>query len=184
MLRAAGAVGAVSLLAIAVAGSPATASPSSDKQGDEVVITMNRDGKKLFFEGPETVAPGQTLTIENRTNPRVVGPHTFSLVGEKTLPKGRKEIRKCERQFEGICGAIAKWHKVDVDTGQVGRNPVKAGEDGWDRAGNLKRTGDSWVSQKKKGETFSQEVSAADGKVLNFICAVHASMQGQIRVEG
>jgi hypothetical protein len=184
MLRAAGAIGAVSLLAVAAAGSPATASPSEYSQGAAALIKMKRDGKKLLFEGPETVAPGQALQIKNLTNPRVVGPHTFSLVGEQTLPEGRKEIRRCSRRFEGICGAIAKWHKVDLDTGQVRRNPVEVGKDGWDRAGNLKRTGDSWISEKKKGETFTHDVTAADGKVLNFICAVHAEMQGQIRVEG
>jgi plastocyanin len=183
ILRAAGAVGAVGLVAVAVAGGSATASPSAGKQGGAALITMEKDGKKLFFEGPETVAPGQKLKIQNLTNPRQVGPHTFSLVGQSTLPETNKEIRKCSRQFAGICGAIAKWHKVDLESGEVGRNPVKTGADGWDRAGNLKRKGDSWVSE-KENQSFAQEVTAPEGKVLHFICAVHAEMQGEIRVEG
>lgn len=184
MLGAAGAACAVGLLAVAAAGGSATASPA-EKQGDAAaVIKMKRDGNKLLFEGPETVAPGQTLEIRNRTNPRVVGPHTFSLVGEKTLPDTNKEIRRCSRRFEAICGEIAKWHRVNLETGRVRVNPVEVGDDGWDRVGNLKRKGDSWVAQEGKGETFGQEVTAPEGKVLNFICAVHAEMQGQIRVEG
>lgn len=186
MLRAAGAVGAVSLLAVAVAGSSATASPSGQAKGGAALITMEKDGRDLFFDGPETVAPGQKLKIKNLTQPsgpNGVGPHTFSLVAKKVLPETDKQIRKCSRQFTGICGEVAKWHEVDFDTGEVGRNPVKVGKDGWDRQGNLKRKGDSWFTE-RKNETFAQKVTAPEGKVLRFMCVIHAQMQGKIRVEG
>ncbi len=151
-----------------------------DKAG-ATVITMERDGKTLFFDYPETVAAGDDLKIKNKTNPRQVGPHTFSLVRENDIPTKPKKIKACTKKLKGICGAIVLWHDVDLETGEVGENPVEVGKQGWDRQGSLKRKGDSWVSE-QKGQAFAREVTAQPGKVLHFICAVHAEMQGEITV--
>jgi hypothetical protein len=182
MLRLGGALaGTAALAAIAVGGGPATASTPSKARA--TVITAEKEGKELFFEGPKTVERGATLKIKNNTDPRKVGPHSFSLVREQDLPTSKNAIKACSKKFKGICGAIAEWHKVDLDTGEIGENPVEAGTQGWDRKGSLKRKGDSWVTE-KEGQSFKRDVTAPAGKELWFICAVHAEMQGKIEVEG
>jgi len=180
MLRLTAAIAALGALTVVAAGGPATASTSS--KAGATVITMERDGKDLFFDGPATVASGTALKIKNNTNPRQVGPHTFSLVREKTLPETRDQIHKCQKEFKGMCGQVIRWHEVDLQTGEVGENPVEVGKDGWDRLGDRKRKGDSWVSEKSKGQSFKREVTAPAGKTLTFFCAVHARMQGEITV--
>src|SRR5215467_3542640 len=43
-------------------------------------ITIQETGGKLKFVFPTTVVQGDQLEIVNETNPKKVGPHTFSLV--------------------------------------------------------------------------------------------------------
>jgi hypothetical protein len=170
------------LVVVAAGGGAATAEPAHPKPKKTAVIDMVRDGKDLFFEGPKKVAAGANLKIKNLTNPKQVGPHTFSLARKSTFPKTNKQIKACGRDFEGICGAIAfDWHKLDPQTEQVGENPVEVGKQGWNREGNLKRKGDSWVSE-RKNQSFKRKVTAKPGKTLHFICAVHPFMQGKIKV--
>lgn len=178
-MRVFGALAALGALTVVGAGGAASANPTA-KSG-ATVIKMERDGKTLFFDAPDTVATGTDLKIKNKTNPRQVGPHTFSLVKEKDIPTKPKQIKKCSKKLKLICGEIVLWHEVDLQTGEIGENPVEVGKQGWDKQGSLKRKGDSWVSE-AKGESFVREVTAPAGKVLHFVCAVHADMQGKISV--
>ena len=147
------------LLVVAVGGGAATAKPAHTKAKKTAVIDMAKQGKDLFFEGPKTVASGANLKIKNLTNPRAVGPHSFSLV------------------------QIALWHQVDINTNPptIGENPVEVGKQGWDRMGNFKRKGDSWIAE-RKNEKFKRKVTAKPGKTLYFMCVVHPFMQGKIKV--
>ena len=177
-LRVLGALAALTALTVVGATS---ASASAPQKSGATVIKMERDGKDLFFSGPETVAAGTDLKIKNKTNPRQVGPHTFSFVKEKDIPTSHSQIKSCEKKLKLICGAIVKWHDVNVETGEIGENPVDVGKQGWDHQGSLKQKGDSWVAE-RKGESFTREVTAKPGKVLHFVCAVHPFMQGEITV--
>jgi plastocyanin len=179
-LRLLGAVAALGALTVVGAGAGAASASPAAKSG-ATVIKMERDGKDLFFTGPATVAAGTELKIKNKTNPRQVGPHTFSLAHEKYLPEGNKQIKACAKKLKGICGAVVLWHDVDLQTGDIGENPVEVGKQGWDKEGSLKHKGDSWVAT-AKGESFSRPVTAKPGKVLHFFCAVHPNMQGAITV--
>ena len=179
ILRVLVAVAALGALAIVITGGGAASAKPAAKHGS--VIKMEKKGKDLFFTAPETVEAGTNLKIKNATNPKQVGPHTFSLAAPKVLPTTKKQIKACEKKLKGICGAVVKWHDVDLQTGQIGENPVEVGKQGWDRQGNLKRKGDSWVAE-KKGATFKRKVTAKPGKVLHFFCAVHPFMQGEIEV--
>jgi len=174
------AAAAVSALAAIGVGGSATASSNANK-AHATVIKMSQDGKDLFFEGPETVAAGSVLKIKNTTDPAEVGPHTFTLAKEKVLPTDPKDIKACEKKLKGICGAVVKWHHVDLQTGEIGVNPVEAGGKGWDKEGSLKVKGDSWASDKDR-QTFKQKVTAEPGTVLHYFCAVHPFMQGKITV--
>jgi len=175
---------AAALAALGVIGFGGSASATkAPAKTDVTTITMefNRADRDIFFDGPRTVAAGDQLKIKNNTNPRAVGPHTFSLVREADLPRTNEQIKACAKKFTRICGAIAKWHELDFETGQVHENPVDVGKQGWDQKGSLKRKGDSWFTQ-TKGERFQRKVTAPAGKSLSFICAVHPAMQGKINV--
>ncbi len=170
----------VALLASGSAGAAETPASPTEK----AVIDMVLKGKKMSFEGPETVYQGQQLEIFNDTNPRQVGPHTFSLVEKGTLPKTKAAEKSCFTPGH-ICMSIAKWHGFNPKTEKITVNPVKAGPEGWSTAGNNKgKKGDSWFTgETKKGTHFSEEVTAKAGTTLYFICAVHPWMQGSVKVE-
>jgi len=171
----------VALLVSASAGAAETPAPAPENGKD--VIKMVLQGKKLAFEGPETVYQGDELEVINETNPRQVGPHTFSLVEKGTLPKTKRAEKNCFTP-KHICMSIAEWHKFNPKTEKVGLNLVKAGPAGWSTAGNNSgKKGDSWFTgEVKKGTHVSQTVTAAAGTTLYFVCAIHPWMQGSIKV--
>lgn len=171
----------IALLASGSAGAAETPAPAPENGKD--VIKMVLKGKQLSFEGPSTVYKGDELEIVNETNPKQVGPHTFSLVEKGTRPKTRQAEKNCFTPGR-ICMSIAKWHGFNPKTEKISINPVKAGPAGWSTAGNNKgKEGDSWFTgEKKAGTHFSQTVTASAGTTLYFICAVHPDMQGSIKV--
>jgi hypothetical protein len=163
-------VAALALVAIG-AGSASAADP----------VVMELKKGKLIFSGPETVIAGEQLEIVNDTNPKQVGPHTFTLVTEESLPKTRKAMNSCFAPKK-ICLAIAQWHGFNPKTERISKNLVKAGPAGWSTMGNATgKKGDSWYTE-KKGATFSQAVTATPGTSLYYICAVHPEMQGETEV--
>lgn len=169
----------VALLASGAAGAAETPASPTEK----AVIDMVAKGKKLSFEGPETVYEGQELEIFNDTNPRQVGPHTFSLVEKGTLPKTKAAEKSCFTPGH-ICMSIAKWHGFNPKTEKITINPVKAGPEGWSTMGNNKgKKGDSWFTgESKKGTHTIEKVTAKAGTTLYFVCAVHPWMQGSVKV--
>jgi hypothetical protein len=140
-----------------------------------------KDGKKgLRFVAPEFIYKGEELTILNTTNPRKVGPHTFSMVEASLIPKTRPARQRCFTP-KHICMAIAHWHGVKGN-GPVKQNPAKAGEPGWDTEGSLTKKGDSWFTGVKPNATITQVVSAPAGTEITFMCAIHPWMHGSIEV--
>lgn len=171
----------IALLASGTAGAAETPAPAPENGKD--VIKMVLKGKKLSFEGPSTVYKGDELEILNETNPKQVGPHTFSLVEKGTLPKTKKAQKGCFTP-KHICLSIAEWHGFNPKTEKISINPVEAGPKGWSTAGNNKgKEGDSWFTgETKKGTHISQTVTASAGTTLYFVCAIHPWMQGSIKV--
>lgn len=170
----AAAMATLSLLCAAPVGAAAV-----PETGNTVEIDMVFKKGAMKFTGPKTVTQGDTLRIVNSTDPKVTGPHTFSLAKKGTLPKTAPARRSCFAP-KHICLSIAEWHKLSPKTGRVGLDLVKAGPAGWSTAGDNAKKGDSWFTE-KKGETFEQPVTAAPGD-LYYICAVHAWMQGKVKV--
>jgi hypothetical protein len=172
-----------SVLAVGVAASlalaPALASGASEEANPLNTVYI-KDGKKgLRFVAPEFIYSGEELTVLNTTNPRKVGPHTFSLVEQSQIPKTPKARQTCFTP-KHICMAIAHWH--GVKHGKVTKNPAKAGEPGWDTEGNLTKKGDSWFTGEKPNATITQVVSAPGGTTITFMCAIHPWMHGSIEV--
>lgn len=144
------------------------------------ILMVDGKGGGLRFEGPETIVAGEDLTVLNQTNPKKVGPHTFSLVTKGLLPKTPKARQLCFTP-KHICQAIARWHGVKGN-GPVKENPVDVGAEGWDTAGSLTKKGDSWFTGEKPGTSIVEKVTAEASTTLYFLCAVHPWMHGSIDV--
>lgn len=180
-LLAAGA--AAGLMAALGSGSPASADEGAQAAATAKTVSMRFDASGPRFTGSSFVTAGQPLRIRNLSDPRKIGPHTFTLVAANVLPRSRKAMRNCFTPGK-ICmtGAIA--HEFDEKTEQVKRPLVEAGLSGWDRRFSRKvKTGDSWYSE-RQGEQFEQVVSAKPGTLLRFMCIIHPEMQGKIKVVG
>jgi hypothetical protein len=175
---------AVPAAALTVAlGGIGSAGAETGTTGENPTVSMELVKGKLKFVGPETVFVGEQLEIVNKTNPKQVGPHTFSLVTKESLPKTAKARNSCFAPKK-ICLAIAKWHGFNPKTERITKNLVKAGPAGWSTMGNATgKTGDSWFSGETKGGKISKAVTAAAGTTLYYLCAVHPEMQGQVKVE-
>jgi plastocyanin len=169
-------------LAVVVPGLASGSTPSEGAEGGVATVRMQVSGKTLKFVAPKTVDQGDTLRIVNKTNPHEVGPHTFSLVAKGTLPKTPKQRKVCFTPHH-ICMAIASWHTGSKKgQGPPKINPVEVGPEGWSTEGSLTKKGDSWFTGNKPGTSFEQQVTAAAGTTLHFICAIHPWMQGSIKV--
>ena len=169
---------AASTAVLVLAGSGLATAATPTGVTDTVSIELTKG--KLKFVGPESVTVGDQLDIVNETNPKQVGPHTFSLVTKGSLPKTPKARKNCFTP-KHICLAIAIWHGFNPKTEEITKNPAKAGPAGWSTAGSATKKGDSWFTE-KKGEDLSQEVTAAAGTTLYYMCAVHPWMQGKVNV--
>jgi hypothetical protein len=169
------AVGLTAALALA----PALASGATELgSANTVYIKAGKGG--LRFEAPKTIVVGEELEVLNQTNPKQVGPHTFSLVTKGSIPKTAKARQLCFTPNH-ICKAIASWHGVKGE-GAPTKNPVKAGAEGWDTLGSLTKKGDSWFTGTKPNASFQQPVTAAAGTTIYFMCAIHPWMHGSIEV--
>ncbi len=169
------ALGLTALLALV----PALASAATELgSANTVYIKAGKGG--LRFEAPKTIVSGEELEVLNTTNPKQVGPHTFSLVTKGSIPKTAKARQVCFTPNH-ICKAIASWHGVKGE-GAPTKNPAKAGLDGWDTLGSLTKPGDSWFTGTKPNASFEQPVTAAAGTTIYFMCAIHPWMHGSIEV--
>ena len=172
---------ALALLAALVVPNLATAESTTAIPGEAVTtIEIKLEGKKLGFVGPSTVHEGEELRIVNDTKPSQVGPHTFSLVTQSSLPKTAKARKSCFTPAH-ICLSIAEWHHFNPKTEKVGKPEVEVGPEGWSTMGSLKKEGDSWFIEKAGAET-DRKVTAKAGTTLYFMCAVHPWMQGKVKV--
>jgi plastocyanin len=160
---------------------PGLAAAAVTPTGVTDTITMNVEKGALGFVAPETIHVGDELNIVNETDPKKVGPHTFSMVTKASLPKTPKARKNCFTP-KHICLSISQWHGFNPKTEKITVNPVKAGLPGWSTMGSTTEKGDSWFTgEKKKGTSYSQLVTAEPGTIY-FICAIHPWMQGQTTV--
>ncbi len=156
--------------------------PSSTATPSVPTVTISEKGG-LHFEAPKTIVNGEELAVVNTTNPKKVGPHTFSLVTKGSIPTTAKGRQLCFTPNH-ICKAIASWHGVKGN-GPVKTNPVEAGPEGWSTLGSLTKKGDSWFTGTKPGSSFEQKVNVdttAGASRIYFICAIHPWMHGTINV--
>ncbi len=171
---------ATTALAFAAFG-PALAGAAVTPTGTTDTISIVEVKGALKFVAPASVQQGDDLKVINETDPHKVGPHTFSLVTQGSLPKTPGARKSCFTP-KHICMSIAKWHGFNPKTEKITVNPTKAGPEGWSTAGSNTKTGDSWFTgEKKPGTSLTQQVTAEAG-TLYFMCAIHPWMQGKVTV--
>lgn len=169
-------------LPVAAVGLAVLASPiagATTLTGVTDTISIVEDKGNLKFEFPATVVQGDQLEIVNETNPKKVGPHTFSLVTKNSVPATKNARKNCFTP-KHICLSIAQWHGFNPKTEKITVNPAEAGPEGWSTMGSTSKKGDSWFTE-KQDQALTQAVSAKPG-TLYFICAVHPWMHGKVTV--
>ena len=174
------ALGAVGAAAVAFTGS-AAADPDRTTAGEDTTLKIKVDGRDLDFFGGDTVGAGDKLTIINKTSPRQVGPHSFTLIRPGLIDKG-KERKACERFESRVCRRILEAHEVGPPPDfPIGKPNVGVGEHGWDVEFTNQKTGDSWITQ-DRGEREVRRVRAEKGDTLGYFCIVHPFMRGTLEV--
>src|SRR4051794_11560594 len=83
----AGLIAACLTVALVGSGIAAAAQPArAGKKPTRIWIKSGKSEEDLRFTGPSTIKQGTDLQVINDTNPKKVGPHTFSIVKRKFLP--------------------------------------------------------------------------------------------------
>lgn len=182
-LLAAGLIGA---LVISLTGSASAESGASERAAGNAKIKMKLQGEDLFFAGPKKIAKGAKLTIVNKTSPRQVGPHTFTLKKKGARPRqlDPQVFEAHEVEPVPLPPEFCKEEGIPEDECfdlKVNEPVAEYGKRGWDRVFTPRRKGDSWYTE-KRGETHSRRVSAKVGKTLHYYCAVHPFMKGKFEV--
>lgn len=170
---------AVAVIAAAVALLLVPLAPAS--AGAATITIKGKTDHGLRFGGANEVKAGKNLKIVNDTNPKKVGPHTFTLAEKKYLPENPKEYDACYKPGK-LCGTGAEAHKVDFEAETIGKVNVESGKDGWDKAFEPGVFGDSHFLG-GPGEATHRKVTAKPGTKLTYFCLIHPFMQGTIRVK-
>lgn len=119
------------------------------------------------------VRSGGTVTLLN--NVANEGPHTFSVVKRKDLPKSFD----CK-----ACNQIAQAHGADPNSDAPPKFQFVENGVGQDTAPNVDRPGDSVLSgEGKKGEKVTFKITARKGSQLYFACVIHPWMQAKLQVQ-
>jgi hypothetical protein len=187
------------LLAIVAAAVMATTSPgivsaNSDVQGaprnrvvkavNDFDVRINRALQVQFFFNPgrSRVATGGTLTFRNFNrspfpDEAALDFHTLTIVNEDELPSDVEEVFSC---FDtGPC-SLAAGHFDQNGDPIPGHEVLNEGRPGLDTRGDSLLIG---VPSSGIPEVISAKVSAPAGTNLFFLCAIHAWMQGELRVK-
>jgi hypothetical protein len=106
------------------------------------------------------------------------GPHTFTVVKKKDLPKTAKEAFNCK-----ICNKLAAAHGADPNSEAPPKFQYLENGVGQNTPPNVDRPGDSGVTGSgQKGEFIDLKVTAKPGKTLHFLCLIHPWMQAKVIV--
>jgi plastocyanin len=135
-----------------------------------------------FKPRTKTVKSGATVKVINKAGPET-GPHTISFVRKRFLPKSFA--------FEGspTFKTLLTAHAASMESEEIGFFQVndgagvpneQAGVLEVNSLGGPDTAGDSQFMAPGQGTTF--KVTAAKGSTLPYYCAIHAWMQGRIKV--
>jgi plastocyanin len=170
---------AVGMSGVAVAANTAAVPKTlTIKQSTSFKFVPNRfiqDGLR-WNKDSYTVKSGGTITVVN--NVADEGPHTFTVLKKKDIPKTAGTLFNCK-----ACNAMAQAHGADPNSDAPPKFPFVENGVGQATPPNVDRPGDSGVTGTgKKGEKVSFKVTAKKGTTLNFICLFHPWMQAKVVV--
>ena len=124
-----------------------------------------------------TVKSGATIRIVN--NAASEGPHTFTVVTKKQLPRTTVALENCR-----ICAVDAKAHGASPGASTPPKFQYLDGGVGTNTAPNVDGPGDSGITGPgKPGESITLKVTAKPGTVLEFMCLIHPWMQAKLIVK-
>src|SRR3954470_10864610 len=118
-----------------------------------------------------TVKSGGTITVVNTVANE--GPHTFTVVRKKDLPKSFK----CP-----ICDKLGQAHGADPNSDAPPKFQYLENGVGQATPPNVDRPGDSGLTGGQRGDSISFKVTAAKGRTLYFMCIIHPWMQAKLLV--
>jgi len=147
----------------------------SEKQ--TVKFKVNRyvqDGLRWNKDG-YTVKTGGKLTFLMTVTSD--GPHTFTVVKPKDLPKTSAQIGNCK-----ICNQLAKAHGANPSSDAPPKFLYLENGVGSKTVPSLDRAGDSGFLPPTKGAKITFHVTAKAGTTLSFLCLVHPWMQAKVKV--
>jgi uncharacterized cupredoxin-like copper-binding protein len=170
---------AVGVSGVAVAAnSAAVPSKITIKQSQKLQMVPNRyfqDGMR-WDKDAYTVKSGGTLHVVN--NVATEGPHTFTVVSKKDLPKNAAQANKCV-----ICRKLAAAHGADPNSNAPPKFQFLENGVGQATPPNVDKAGDSGITGAgKKGESIDLKVTAKKGTTLYFMCLIHPQMQAKVAV--
>jgi hypothetical protein len=123
-----------------------------------------------------TVKSGGMIRIVNDAAQE--GPHTFTVVSAKDLPRTVGAIENCK-----ICLVLAKAHGANPGSNAPPKFQYLDGGVGQNTPPDVDGPGDSGVTGPgKPGESITLKVTAKPGTVLQFMCLIHPWMQAKIIV--
>ena len=125
------------------------------------------------------VKSGGTITITNKAHD---GPHTFSVVAKKDLPRTAKQIENCGAPGT-ICRTIAEEHGADPNTDSPPTNLFVENGTGGSTPPQVDQPGDSAFIAPNEGASVTLTVTAKKGTTLYFMCAIHPWMQAKLQVK-
>lgn len=124
-----------------------------------------------------TVRSGGTLHVVNGDGSE--GPHTFTVLRKKDVPKTAKTLFNCK-----ACNKLTKAHGADPESEEPPTFDFLENGVGQATAPDVDRPGDSGlIGTGKKGDSVDFKVTAKAGKTLYFICLIHPWMQAKVEVK-
>jgi hypothetical protein len=170
-------VGVVGMAGAAVAANSAVApSKVTIKQKQGFVFKPNRyiQDELRWDKDVYRVKSGGTVHVVNTAADE--GPHTFTVVQKKDLPKSFN----CPN-----CDKLTKAHGADPNSDAPPKFNFLENGVGQNTPPNVDRPGDSGITgEGKKGESIDLKVTAKAGTTLYFMCLIHPWMQAKLQVSG
>jgi hypothetical protein len=160
---------------VALAAAP---SRTTIKQSDGLVLKPNRyvKDKLRWSKDVYHVRSGGTLHLVDSVVTE--GPHTFTVVRKKDLPKTAKAAFNCK-----ICNKLGQAHGADPNSNTPPKFQFLENGVGQNTPPNVDRPGDSaLIGSGKKGESVNVKVTAKKGTTLRFMCIIHPWMQSKVIV--
>ena len=171
-------------LAIAAVGGGSTALAAHHKVPNKVTIKTVEKGDSYkinrwlklglrWNHDNYQVKSGGTVHIVNRAPNE--GPHSWTVVKKKDLPRTKKQLDNCK-----ICEELGAAHGA-TDDGPPKYQYLENGK-GQDTPPEVDQPGDSALLGPNKGDGVDLHVTAKKGKVLRFMCLIHPWMQARVHV--